>query len=114
MHELSIVESLIGLCEENALSHNANSVEKIFVKIGRLSGVESELFQSCFDTFKLNSKLCANAKLELELAELEIFCKACAKKSILLKNIFKCPYCESIDIEVLEGEQMYLMRLEMS
>lgn len=114
MHELSIVQSLIELCEENALRNNANSVEKIFVKIGRLSGIEIELFQNCFETFKDSSNLCKNAVLELELAPLEILCLSCDEKSILKENVFKCPYCESIDFKVLEGEEMHLMRLEMS
>lgn len=52
MHELSIVESLIELCEQNALKHNAKLIKEIQVKVGRLSGVEIELFKRCFETFK--------------------------------------------------------------
>ncbi len=43
MHELSIVESLIELCEENALNNKAYNVQEIYVKIGRLSGIEVDL-----------------------------------------------------------------------
>lgn len=113
MHELSIVESLIELCEENAFNNQAKSVQEIYVKIGRLSGIEVELFTRCFETFKENSKLCKNAKLFIELAPLEILCLNCDKTSILEENVFKCPHCKSIEYKITQGEDLHLMRLVM-
>ncbi|TQR29559.1 hydrogenase maturation nickel metallochaperone HypA [Campylobacter sp. MIT 99-7217] len=113
MHELSIVEALITLCEENALNNNARSVQEIYVKIGRLSGVETDLFQRCFETFKENSKLCKNSKLFLELAPLEILCLDCDKKSVLKENVFECSHCKSTHYKIVSGEDLTLMRLVM-
>ncbi|EAJ6201717.1 hydrogenase maturation nickel metallochaperone HypA [Campylobacter coli] len=113
MHELSIVESLIELCEENAFDHKAKSVQEIYVKIGRLSGIEVELFRRCFETFRENSELCKNAKLFIELAPLEILCLKCDQTSILEENVFKCPKCESIEYKISQGEDLHLMRLVM-
>ncbi|EIJ4041569.1 hydrogenase maturation nickel metallochaperone HypA [Campylobacter jejuni] len=113
MHELSIVESLIELCEENALNNNAKSVQEIYVKIGRLGGIEVVLFKRCFETFKENSNFCKNAKLFIEFAPLEILCLNCNQTSILEENVFKCPKCESIEYKVTQGEDLYLMRLVM-
>ncbi|KAA6225439.1 MULTISPECIES: hydrogenase maturation nickel metallochaperone HypA [unclassified Campylobacter] len=114
MHELSIVSSLIELCEENARVKNASKIEEIVVKIGRLSGIEIELFKRCFDSFKEGSIYCKNALLSVEITPFEIHCLSCDKKSILEKNIFRCPKCDSIDLKVLSGEDMYLMRLIMT
>ncbi|HEB9335988.1 TPA: hydrogenase maturation nickel metallochaperone HypA [Campylobacter coli] len=113
MHELSIVESLIELCEENAFAHKVKSVQEIYVKIGRLSGIEVELFRRCFETFRENSELCKNAKLFIELAPLEILCLKCDQTSILEENVFKCPKCESIEYKISQGEDLHLMRLVM-
>lgn len=113
MHELSIVEALIELCEQNALKHNAKLIKEVQVKIGRLSGVEIELFQRCFETFKEGCEFCKEAKLLAELAPLEILCLACNEKSILEENVFKCPHCGSIDFKTLSGEDLHLMRLVM-
>ncbi|HEB9433436.1 TPA: hydrogenase maturation nickel metallochaperone HypA [Campylobacter coli] len=113
MHELSIVESLIELCEENAFAHKAKSVQEIYVKIGRLSGIEVELFRRCFETFRENSELCKNVKLFIELAPLEILCLKCDQTSILEENVFKCPKCESIEYKISQGEDLHLMRLVM-
>ncbi|EAI9377221.1 hydrogenase maturation nickel metallochaperone HypA [Campylobacter coli] len=113
MHELSIVESLIELCEENALNNKACNVQEIYVKIGRLSGIEVELFKRCFETFKENSNICKNAKLFIELAPLEILCLKCDQASILEENVFKCPKCQSIEYKITQGEDLHLMRLVM-
>ncbi|MFY4755779.1 hydrogenase maturation nickel metallochaperone HypA [Campylobacter jejuni] len=113
MHELSIIESLITLCEENALNNNAQNVQEIYVKIGRLSGIEVDLFKRCFETFKKNSNICKNAKLFIELAPLEILCLKCDQTSILEENVFKCSKCESIEYKITQGEDLHLMRLVM-
>lgn len=113
MHELSIVESLIELCEENAFKNEAKSVQEIHVKIGRLSGVETDLFKRCFETFRENSTFCKDARLFIETAPLEILCLKCEQKSILEKNIFKCPNCESLEYKITQGEDLHLMRLVM-
>lgn len=113
MHELSIVESLIELCEENALNNKAKSVQEIYVKIGRLSGIEVDLFRRCFETFKENSHICKNAKLFIELAPFEILCLKCDQTSILKENVFKCPKCQSIEYKITQGEDLHLMRLVM-
>ncbi len=113
MHELSIVESLIELCEENALKNDAKNIQEIHVKIGRLSGIESELFKRCFETFRENSSLCKNAQLIIENSPLEILCLNCDKTSILEENVFQCPHCQSIEYQITQGQDLHLMRLVM-
>lgn len=113
MHELSIVESLIELCEENALNSNAKNIQEIYVKIGRLSGIEVDLFRRCFETFRENSELCKNAKLFIEISPLEILCLKCDELSILEENVFKCPKCQSVEYKITQGQDLHLMRLVM-
>ncbi len=113
MHELSIVEALLNQCEEEAKKHKASLIDEIYIKIGRLSGVEVDLFTNTFETFKQNSALCEKSKLFVEVAELKISCK-CGFEGILRENIFFCPKCEGKDLKIIEGEDLYLMKLCMS
>lgn len=112
MHELSIVNSLIELCEENAKNNNANIIKEVHVKIGRLSGVEVELFKRTFDTFKEDS-LCKNSTLLVHLQDVIIKCQECQSQDVLKENIFICPKCGSKDLKIIDGEELYLMRLVM-
>jgi hydrogenase nickel incorporation protein HypA/HybF len=40
-------------------------------------------------------------------------CRECNKESTLEKNEYTCPSCKSQNLEVLDGEEMYLMSLEL-
>ncbi|MGD9653737.1 MAG: hydrogenase/urease maturation nickel metallochaperone HypA, partial [Sulfuricurvum sp.] len=45
MHEYSIVQALLTQCEDIAKENEAESVTKIVVKIGKMSGVEPHLLE---------------------------------------------------------------------
>lgn len=111
MHEFSIVNSLLDMCEKNAKENDATKITRVEIKIGKLSGVEPHLLQMAFDTFK-EKTICDGAEFVMHIQDLIVKCKACGEQSTLEKNIFMCPLCEGA-VEVLDGEDMYLMRLEM-
>ena len=52
MHEYSIVQSLLESGEEHAKQNEAKEVTQVIIKVGVLSGVEPDLLQTAFDTFK--------------------------------------------------------------
>lgn len=112
MHEYSIVQSLLESCEEHARANGAKKVTKVVVKIGVLSGVEPELLQTAFDTFK-EKTICESAEFSINIQKVEIFCNKCNSESILEKHEFSCSKCQSTDIKVIDGEDMYLMSLEL-
>lgn len=111
MHEYSIVQALIDQCEVYA-KNESGSITKVFVKIGVMSGVEPDLLQNAFNVFKDNT-VCQNAQLQLDLQELIIFCDHCKREFELKKREYCCPECQSINIDIIDGEEMYLMRLEL-
>ena len=112
MHEYSIVQSLIEMCEDHAKENNSSKITKVTVKVGKLSGVEPHLLETAFDTFK-ESTICEEATLEMNIQNIIVMCKECEKESELQKNTFICPLCSSDNIKVIDGEEMYLMSLEM-
>jgi len=113
MHEYSIVQSLLDSCEENAKANNSSQVIKVVVKIGVMSGVEPDLLQTAFDTFKENT-ICESAEFHINIQPVVISCHACNKKSILEKHEYCCPSCKGTELDVVDGEDMYLMQLELS
>ena len=113
MHEYSIVQSLLESCEQHARENDAKEVTKVVVKIGVLSGVEPDLLQTAFDTFK-EQTVCHNAEFVLNIQKITIKCEACNTESVLEKHEFQCPSCQSTNIQVIDGEEMFLMSLEMN
>lgn len=115
MHEYSIIAHLIALCEENAESARATKINKVFIKVGERSAVEADLLQSAFEVFKADSaKFGADSALIIEKVPVELYCKNCNanfKANGLEYGI--CLHCKSNEVEITQGMELDLVRLEM-
>jgi hydrogenase nickel incorporation protein HypA/HybF len=112
MHEYSIVQALINQCEEHAEAHHAKKILKVVTKIGVLSGVEPDLLRTAFDTFK-EGTVCDGAELVMQIQPVVIYCRDCGHEETLEDLALACPKCGSLATNVVDGEEMYLMSLEM-
>jgi hydrogenase nickel incorporation protein HypA/HybF len=112
MHEYSIVQSLVESCEEHAKKNDASKVTKVVIKIGVMSGVEPYLLEEAFHTFK-EKTICDGCEFVMNIQNVKIECNECKNISELDKNEYSCPKCQSIDIKIIDGEDMFLMQLEL-
>ncbi len=112
MHEFSIVDSLLHLAQEHAAKHNAKKVTKLEIKIGVLSGVEPDLLKTAFETFK-EGTICEEAEFIMNIQPVVIKCNKCGFEGELSKDEYLCPKCQSGEIKIIDGEDMYLMSLEL-
>ena len=112
MHEYSIVQALLTQCEEIAAANDATKITKVVVKIGVMSGVEPHLLEVAFNTFK-ESGVTEGSEFVMNIQPLTIECQKCQTRSELELRHYCCPHCESFDVTVVDGEDMFLMSLEM-
>jgi len=87
-----------------------SQIRELHVKIGRLSGVEAHYLQNCYEVFRAGT-VCESADLIIHTQEIVVKCKNCGFSGDLTQNDFSCPRCKSSEISVIDGEDMYLMRL---
>ena len=112
MHEYSIVQALLNQCEEIAKENDAKKIVKVITKIGVMSGVEIHLFQTAFDTFK-EKTLCEDAELIIHEQKVKLHCNSCEAEFEIDGLNYICKACDSLNVSVIDGEDMYLMSLEM-
>ena len=112
MHEYSIVQALLEQCENYAKENNAAKITKVVTKIGKLSGVEPHLLEIAFDTFK-EKTVCDEAEFVMNLQNLLLYCNDCKCESEQDEVRYQCLHCQSTNVSVVDGEEMYLMTLEM-
>ncbi|WP_345972656.1 hydrogenase maturation nickel metallochaperone HypA [Sulfurimonas diazotrophicus] len=112
MHEYSVVQALLEQVEKHAAEHEAERVTKVIVKIGVMSGVEPHLLEIAFNTFKERT-VCDGADFVMDIQPVTLTCRQCGSRSELEKVWYRCPACESLEVDVVDGEEMYLMSLEM-
>jgi hydrogenase nickel incorporation protein HypA/HybF len=112
MHELSIVASLFETLDEQAEEHGAKRIAGVTLKIGRLSGIVPELLASAFDMYKKGT-IAEEATLTVEVVPLRVRCRACGTERHVESFVFLCAACTSPDLEILEGTEMILERIEL-
>lgn len=112
MHELSLVASLFETLEEKAREHDAVRITMVRLKVGRLSGAVPELLESAFDTYKKGT-IADGARLEIEEVPVRFRCRACGADRTADEGTFACPSCGSRDVELLEGRDIVVERVEL-
>jgi hydrogenase nickel insertion protein HypA len=113
LHEYSVVQVLLNQCEEVATENEATNITKVICKIGVMSGIEVHLLQVAFDTFK-EGTMCDGAEFILNEQKLKLECRDCEYIYEEDEIRYFCQKCESLNVKVIDGEDMYLMSVEMN
>lgn len=92
MHEYSLVEALVGRVEQEARRRDAVKIHSLKVRIGELAGVDPELFQTAYETFR-EGTLCAEAPITVTKVPATWSCPKC-KASIARGAILRCQACD--------------------
>lgn len=111
MHELSVVTGLFEILEEKAREAGAVRVTAVTIRVGRLSGVVPDLLESAFDAFKKGT-IASGASLRVETPPLRVRCRSCGKEASTEEPLFACPVCGAPGLEILEGMDIFLQKLE--
>lgn len=114
MHEISIVQSLIRLAE-NELEQKRLSgpVKSLTIRVGYLSGAQPEAISFAFGIIADESVL-AGANLNIIRVKPVIICRECGKTSESEELVFECPKCGSREIDIAGGDDLNLETIELA
>lgn len=113
MHEMSICQGLLDQVERIAAEKGAKRVDSIVLSIGPLSGVEPELLSRAYEVAKLKT-IAEYATLEIRTGPVVVECRSCGANGEAGVNRLLCPSCGGWQVDVLEGDELLLLRLEVS
>jgi hydrogenase nickel incorporation protein HypA/HybF len=65
MHEYSLVQAMFDQIADAVRANRALAVRRVHVRIGRLAGVEPELFRTAYEVFRIRT-FCSDAPLVIE------------------------------------------------
>ena len=113
MHEASLVMGMLPILEENLRKHNGKEITKITVKIGRLAGVEIEIFRFAYESIKGEYSWLKNSELVIEEVPIVYKCNDCGTEFIGESSHFEpCPKCGSFAVEMIKGEELFVEKIE--
>ncbi len=110
MHEYGIVQSLLQSVEEESRRRGATVVHRIRLRLGELSGVETDLLREAYNVFRGRS-ICANAELDIVSSSASWECGGCGGKVAAGSRLW-CTACNE-PIRLMAGDEIVLERIEM-
>jgi hydrogenase nickel incorporation protein HypA/HybF len=111
MHEMSIAQSLVDIVKEEMAKHNAKNLKAVRLHIGQLSAIVPESLSFCFEVITTGTDL-AGAELIMESIPLKGVCRSCRQSFEIKDYAFKCPHCESTDIDTIAGQDLSIVEME--
>ena len=113
MHEMSLVQGLLGQLHELAKEHNKEKVISVSMEIGPLSGVVIDSFQFAFDILAKDEALTSGAKLIIESPPAMYRCFGCGIEIKEEQRPDACPSCSETLLSPEGSDDLVLLRVEM-
>lgn len=113
VHELGLARGLVSQAQRIAGQHDAERIDEIVVRIGALSGVETDLLARAFVAARVGS-IAERAILTIEQRPLEVRCAQCKWSGPVALNNMACADCGAQNVDVVAGTELVLVRLELA
>jgi len=110
VHEVSLIESVVALVEEERRKQYFERVRVIRLRLGALGHAEPEALRFCFDAVT-NGTVAAGARLEIEMVPGEGWCESCCRTVPLEERFATCPVCGA-DVRMTAGDELRVAEME--
>jgi len=111
VHELSIMQSALGLALKQTREAGGGRVHVIRLRIGVLSGVVPDALEFAFGALAPGTPA-EGARLVIESVPARFWCEACAREFQSEDLLAECPDCHRASGELRAGREMELASLE--
>ncbi len=113
MHEMSLVQGLLGQLQQLAAEHNKSKVLTVSMEIGPFSGVVIDSFEFGFGILAKEISLTKDARLIIESPPASYRCCGCGKQIEEEQRPESCPHCSETLFSPEGSDDLILLRVEM-
>ena len=106
MHELSIIEALLEQVRQE--TRPGTCVRTVWLRVGQLRQAMPEMLKFCYAAIVQDG-----SHLEVEEVPAEARCRRCCLTFAVEDNWFECPRCRSSEADLVRGDELQLMSLEL-
>ncbi|MFP4258385.1 MAG: hydrogenase maturation nickel metallochaperone HypA [Desulfovermiculus sp.] len=114
MHELPVMQEVLGLVLKHAQKHRVEKVFAVQMRVGEMSDLEEEWMQRYFDHLAKGS-LAEGAVLKVERVPAAMECLACGLRfcpDLGSRERIVCPGCAGTKCSLVSGREYTVVHLE--
>lgn len=109
MHELSIADAVI----QTALRYaGGRHVGRIELKVGHLRQVVPSALAFGLELVAVGT-LAEGAELDIQEIPTRVLCRECAAESVVSQFPLRCASCDSLHVEVISGNELFVDAIEL-
>ena len=113
MHELALAEALKDEIEIIAERDKISKIVSVSLIVGELSGVDIDALSFALP-FVSEGTVMEGAEFIYEPVKAKVKCRQCGKESCPELPMVVCQYCDSCDVEYIDGKDFIIKSLEVS
>ena len=114
MHEMGIALQIIDIATASIPEDMQPArVEKINLKVGKLSAIVKESLNFCFEIASKETPL-EGAELFIDEIPVTVRCNTCAIEWTIESPVFSCTQCGGGDIKILSGRELDIESIELA
>ncbi len=110
MHELGVVKAVIQTVESIMVQEKLETVQKIVLEIGELSGVVPAYLEACYPAAVYNTAM-EHTELAIETIPGMARCIRCNELFRAYEQDFICPHCGGKDLEAVSGKELMIKQI---
>jgi hydrogenase nickel incorporation protein HypA/HybF len=111
MHEIRIAEDLSAIVLETAGKEKLSKVTKVNISFGQLVQIVPDIFEFAFRESVRNS-IAEEAEVDIEIIPVKMKCINCGKDFQVKENRFACNICNSTDLLIISGNELFIKSIE--
>nr|MBC8361576.1 hydrogenase maturation nickel metallochaperone HypA [Candidatus Desulfatibia profunda] len=114
MHEMGIAMQIIEIATASLPAGMENvKIERVNLKIGKLSAVVPESLRFCFEIAAQDTPL-GDAKLQIEEVPVIVKCNDCHTQHVINEAVFRCRKCNSGSVDIISGRELDIDSIEIA
>lgn len=113
MHEMSLVEGMRQVIEDQARAHSVSRISRVRVEIGCFAGVEIDALHFAFDVV-MRGSVAEGAELVTLNLPGKALCYDCMKEVEIRNRLDPCPDCGGGKLMLQGGDEMKIKDLEVA
>jgi hydrogenase nickel incorporation protein HypA/HybF len=111
MHEVSLVENIVALIEDERRRQAFSRVRAVCLHVGALGHAEPDALRFCFDAVTRGT-VADGAALSIVTVAGSGRCSACSRTVALADRFDACPLCGCENVLMIAGDELRLAELE--
>jgi hydrogenase nickel incorporation protein HypA/HybF len=111
MHEISLIENVVALVEDERRRQEFSRVRTIRLQVGALGHAEPDALRFCFEAVTRGT-IVDGARLEIETVLGAGRCSGCRRTVPLDDRFAACPLCGNPEVRMTAGDELRLAELE--